>query len=152
MLYTRILAAVMLLSATVVMADDRESMFGNSKASKLDQCVEPTADMRRNHMDYLDQHRDDTVLLGIRTKNHSLKNCIDCHVQTDAAGQAIPVNAKDQFCAECHQETAAQLDCFQCHATVPKTSSKAGLPYSGFDPVPGSRLATAIQQTMGAIQ
>jgi hypothetical protein len=86
---------------------------------KGEQCVEPTDVMRKDHMDFLVHHRDDTVYQGIRTRKHSLKNCVDCHVQEDDAGQFIPINAPDQFCSSCHEFASVKLDCFECHATVP---------------------------------
>ena len=49
-------------------------------------CVEPTEVMRKYHMDFLLHQRDKTVHQGIRTKNHSLVNCIDCHVQKNTQG------------------------------------------------------------------
>ena len=48
-------------------------------------CVEPTAEMRRNHMNYILHQRDETMHRGIRTKQYSLVECINCHV-SDAAG------------------------------------------------------------------
>lgn len=50
---------------------------------KGEQCVEPTPDMRRNHMRYLTHQRDETVHRGIRTKRHSLKECVACHAGED---------------------------------------------------------------------
>ena len=41
-----------------------------TKAVKGEQCVEDTDYMRRNHMKVLDQHRDKTVIEGIRTKKY----------------------------------------------------------------------------------
>ncbi|MEW8050422.1 MAG: sulfur reduction protein DsrJ, partial [Candidatus Thiodiazotropha sp.] len=38
----------------------------NSKAASLDSCVAPTDEIRRNHMDYLQHGRDDTVRDGMR--------------------------------------------------------------------------------------
>ncbi|GMQ95874.1 MAG: hypothetical protein BMS9Abin14_344 [Gammaproteobacteria bacterium] len=83
------------------------------------QCVEPTDVMRRDHMKFLLQQRDATVREGIRTKKYSLTGCVACHVQRDAQGQAIPINAPGQFCEACHRYTAVRMDCFECHATTP---------------------------------
>jgi hypothetical protein len=41
-----------------------------------EQCVEPTAEMRRNHMEKILHQRDETMHRGIRTTQHSLKNRI----------------------------------------------------------------------------
>ena len=46
---------------------------------KPGQCVEPTDLMRRDHMKLLKHQRDKTMHQGIRTKPHSLNECISCH-------------------------------------------------------------------------
>ncbi len=82
------------------------------------ECVESVSVMRKNHMDFLFHQRDNTMYYGIRTKRFSLKGCISCHVQRDEQGREIPVNAKDQFCEDCHQYVAVNIDCFGCHAAI----------------------------------
>ena len=83
---------------------------------KGDQCVEPTEVIRRDHMDFLLHQRDDTVIRGVRTKQHSLSECIDCHVAKDDAGNYIPIDSEGQFCESCHRYAAVEMDCFQCQA------------------------------------
>ena len=102
---------------------EKHSLIGESKADKLDQCVEPTEVMQKEHFEFLYHQRENTVEKGIRTKNHSLANCIDCHVSHDEKGKPIPVNAEGQFCQTCHVKTAVNIDCFSCHATVPRDNS-----------------------------
>lgn len=119
------LSAILLAGALGALAGcsgepDRLAVEGSAKASKLEQCVEPTHFMRRNHMELIKHQRDATVRQGIRATDHSLAGCIDCHVQYDAGGEAVPVNAPKQFCAGCHATVAEHLACFQCHAAVPK--------------------------------
>ncbi len=82
-------------------------------------CVEPTEVMRKNHMKFLLHQRDDTVHEGVRTKKHSLVECINCHSSDDRDGKPIAINAPDQFCQSCHAYAGVQMDCFQCHATKP---------------------------------
>ena len=86
------------------------------EAAKGGQCVEPAADMRRNHMDYLKHQRDDTMRGGVRGAKYSLKACIECHAspQTNSV-TAAPTN----FCISCHSYAAVKVDCFECHATQP---------------------------------
>lgn len=79
---------------------------------KGEKCVEPTEDMRRNHMNYILHQRDETVHKGIRTVKHSLKNCIDCH----ADPKTESVLGKDGFCESCHSYAAVRIDCFGCHS------------------------------------
>jgi cytochrome c len=114
-----VLLGVLLLSAPAA-ADEAGTLLPViPPAAKGEACVEPTDVMRRDHMQFLTHQRDDTVHGGIRGAKHSLVGCIDCHAQADAQGDAIPVNARDQFCESCHRFTGASLDCFECHATVP---------------------------------
>jgi hypothetical protein len=80
-------------------------------------CVEPTADMRANHMKYLLHQRDATMHEGIRTEQHALHECINCHV-SDAA-DAPHVDSDKHFCNSCHTYAAVTIDCFQCHADRP---------------------------------
>jgi len=86
------------------------------EAAKGGQCVEPAADMRRNHMEYLKHQRDETMHGGIRGAKYSLKACIECHAgpQTNSV-TAAPTN----FCISCHSYAAVKVDCFECHATQP---------------------------------
>ena len=85
---------------------------GHSKADMLEQCVEPTEVMQKEHFGFLYHQRDKTVIKGIRTKEHSLANCIDCHVSYDDNGAALPINSEGQFCQTCHVQTAVNIDCF----------------------------------------
>ena len=87
------------------------------KAVKGQQCVEDTEYMRKNHMKVLDHHRDKTVIEGIRTKKHSLKECINCHASEKSGSVA---KSKDDFCVSCHSYAAVKIDCFECHSTKPQ--------------------------------
>lgn len=90
-----------------------------ASAAKGERCVEDTDYMRRNHMKVLNHHRDKTVLEGIRTKKHSLKECINCHASEKTGSVA---KAKDDFCVSCHSYAAVKIDCFECHSTKPQGS------------------------------
>ena len=90
------------------------------EAARGGQCVEPAADMRRNHMKYLKHQRDETMHDGIRGAKYSLKACIECH----ASPATNSVAAKQtNFCISCHSYTAVKVDCFECHATQPGKTS-----------------------------
>ncbi len=82
-------------------------------------CVEPVEIMRRKHFDFILDHRDETVIRGIRTKQYSLTGCIDCHITPDAQGEYARYSEETHFCANCHQFAAVTIDCFQCHADRP---------------------------------
>jgi hypothetical protein len=92
-----------------------------TKAVKGEQCVEDTEYMRKNHMKLLDHHRDKTVIEGVRTKKHSLKECINCHASEKTGSVAT---AKEDFCVSCHSYAAVKIDCFECHSTKPQGSAK----------------------------
>lgn len=82
--------------------------------SQTQECVEPIDVIRRFHGDFLKHQRDDTMYQGIRTRKHSLMNCIDCHVRSDT-----PINTSEHFCKSCHSYAAVSIGCFQCHASQP---------------------------------
>ena len=86
-----------------------------------DACVEDTDFMRRNHMELLKHQRDETTLKGVRSEQHSLKECLNCHAVNGA--DAIPVTFANpsHFCRSCHDYAAVSIDCFQCHASRPES-------------------------------
>lgn len=91
-----------------------------SRFSDAQACVEPTEEMRKNHMNYILHQRDETMHKGIRTRQHSLEECINCHVPAeDKDGQPMRIDSKDHFCNSCHSYAAVNIDCFQCHADRP---------------------------------
>jgi hypothetical protein len=109
-----------LAAQTVLAAEGATYVKEGSKAAGLEACVEPTDVMRRNHMELIKHQRDATVHGGIRASKHSLAGCIDCHVSAGPDGQALAANAPDQFCSACHAFAAVKVNCFDCHAGVPK--------------------------------
>lgn len=96
----------------------------NSKAAGLGRCVEPTEFMRKNHMELLLHQRDETVHQGVRTKKHSLVECIACHAEKDSDGKFVSINTEGQFCQGCHAAVAVDMDCFECHAAKPETNAQ----------------------------
>jgi hypothetical protein len=87
-------------------------------------CVEPTEDMRKNHMEFILHQRDETTLQGIRTSEHSLKQCVSCHAIKDEQGEYVRIDDTKHFCAGCHEYAAVSIDCFQCHADTPRQTDK----------------------------
>lgn len=135
--------ALVLLAGSAVAGEGRVPLPVVPKGQG-DQCVEPTPVMRRDHMEFLLHQRDETMHRGIRTKRHSLNECIECHVGRDAHGRTVAVNAPDQFCESCHRYAGVSIDCFQCHATTPdsggaprqaaahrRPSERGGTPHPG---------------------
>ena len=83
-------------------------------------CIQPEAEMRRNHMKYILHERDETMHEGVRGEPGSLAACINCHVEPDENGEIAGIESKEHFCNACHQYAAVQIDCFQCHADRPQ--------------------------------
>ncbi len=81
------------------------------------------SNMRKNHMDELLHKRDETMEKGIRTEEHSLKACINCHVPKEHNGKILRHTDPEHFCSTCHGYVAQQIDCFQCHVDHPNDDS-----------------------------
>ncbi len=88
--------------------------------AKGDKCVESAAFMRANHMQMLDEWRDDVVRDNNRTYtsmtykttfNKSLSNtCMDCH------------SNKAEFCDSCHEYSSVTPYCWECHVEPKETN------------------------------
>ncbi|MCR4302199.1 MAG: hypothetical protein NUV51_11350 [Sulfuricaulis sp.] len=121
-----------LLSAMVSIAADtsgaKSAPIGPTvKIHRGEQCVEPTEDMRRNHMQHILHQRDKTVHQGIRTKPHSLTNCVDCH----ADPKTNSVLGQEGFCSSCHEFASVKIDCFSCHTDKRDKNAVAVAPFKG---------------------
>jgi len=117
-----VMAFVLLTAPARAHGDEEEGgrvPMPNEVEGKGEQCVEPIEVMRRDHMNFILHQRDETMHKGIRTKQHSLKECINCHVQPTADGSYPSIKTKEHFCNSCHTYAAVHIDCFQCHATHP---------------------------------
>jgi hypothetical protein len=115
------LAAACALTAQAFAAEGAgDFVLPSSKAATVENCVEPTEYMRRNHFEVIRHQRDTTVYGGIRSTKHSLAGCVSCHVGYDGAERPVRINAEGQFCSACHEYAAVDMNCFDCHATVPK--------------------------------
>lgn len=123
-----IVAFIMLLSFSVF-ADEKDGDGGKKiPPPKGDQCVEDPVWMRTHHYETILDHRDKTVIEGIRTTKHSLKNCISCHITPNEEGEyARYSNSEEHFCASCHTFAAANIDCFSCHADRPENAVREAL-------------------------
>ena len=85
-----------------------------------EKCVEPTDEMRRNHMKKILHQRDRTMHEGIRTTKYSLRQCINCH----ASPATNSVLGKEGFCQGCHSYAAVNMDCFSCHTDKAEKDAK----------------------------
>ncbi len=125
-----IAGCMLLVAAGTVAADNTTRVpLPEITKGKGEQCVEPVDVMRREHMNFIQHQRDQTVRKGIRADKeqsaltegpkYSLTGCVNCHTKRDDAGKYIPIDAEGQFCESCHKYTAVTIDCFQCHRTTP---------------------------------
>jgi len=73
-----------------------------------------------------------------------LTRCVACHVQKNAAGQAIPINGHGQFCSSCHVYAGVHVDCFACHAAVPEQA----LPKGSFTNAGSAQAAFSIPRSL----
>ena len=119
---------VLLLSVGAYAASNAADKVGRTAKPEIvidrsksgDKCVEETSYMRKNHMKLLMHQRDETVHKGIRTKEHSLQNCIACHASTKDNNV---LGSNEHFCQGCHTYAAVKLDCWECHASKPKQTA-----------------------------
>lgn len=81
------------------------------------------AHMRTHHMHALKHKRDETMYQGIRTEDHSLKACINCHVPERYKGKVLRHTDPEHFCSTCHNYVAQKLNCFECHVDHPVKSN-----------------------------
>ncbi len=116
---------VIMISPGLFAAETESSSMGNVVLPRVitpenvQQCVEPTDIMRRDHMKFLFLQRDATVLNGIRTGKYSLTGCINCHAQPAEDGKIVRAGDPEFFCTACHQYTSVKIDCFECHSDRP---------------------------------
>jgi hypothetical protein len=80
-----------------------ELVLPTKLAAPSGKCIEPTEQMRANHMNILVASRENAVREGIRKVSHSLHNCSTCHQK------------REEFCDRCHNYVGAKPDCFGCH-------------------------------------
>ncbi|MDH3310032.1 MAG: hypothetical protein OEM95_05050 [Gammaproteobacteria bacterium] len=121
------LFAVTLAQAADVSGAKSKGIGPTVKIHRGEQCVEPTEDMRRNHMKYILHQRDKTMHQGIRTAKHSFKNCVDCH----ADPKTNSVQGQDGFCSSCHEYASVKIDCFSCHTDKRDKNAVAVAPFKG---------------------
>jgi hypothetical protein len=141
----------LLLALPLAAAGDGEALpFSNLKLaepqrdfSATQECVEPEAEMRRNHMNYILHQRDATMHQGVRTRQYALEECINCHASKDDSGDYIRVEDSRHFCATCHTYAAVKIDCFQCHSDVPVRESRLQSQRSGTNPYHPEQAASA---------
>ncbi|WP_296700554.1 sulfur reduction protein DsrJ [Thiocapsa sp. UBA6158] len=127
--------AWVLIAQVVLAADAKTYVLEGSKAAALESCVEPTDVMRRKHMELIKHQRDETVHGGIRSSKHSLAGCVECHIRSDAEDVPQPIHHKEEFCGACHAFTAVNLNCFDCHASVPRGPGAERAAHAAFQAV-----------------
>jgi len=143
-LNARLVLGALLLAAVVPgqaadTAAKKASLEPTVHVYRGEKCVEPTDEMRRNHMKKILHQRDRTMHDGIRTTKYSLRQCINCHA-TPATNSVL---GKDGFCQGCHSYAAVNMDCFSCHTDKAEKDAKVPpLRTSNTEPDFLNRLAT----------
>lgn len=125
LLKTKIIAlAAALVLPIIVQADSLlpELPKAKKKYSEETLCVEPVEEMQKNHMSYILDQRDETLRKGIRTKQHSLQECINCHNAPADDGKVARAEESEHFCSTCHVYAAVSIDCFSCHSDKPQNT------------------------------
>ena len=110
-----LISTVLLTACSIAAAGSLTPELPPSKAG-VAECVEPTDVMRKQHYSFLKHQRDLTMHEGVRTKKHSLNECISCHIQPREDGSIPKHDESDHFCNTCHEYAAVKIDCFECHA------------------------------------
>jgi predicted CXXCH cytochrome family protein len=118
--YATAVGAVVLVGLMGLTAATGDVPYPDIPKGRGEACVEDTDFMRRNHMSLLMHQRDDTMRKGIRSKQHSLKECLDCHAVEGADSIPVTVANPKHFCRSCHDYAAVRIDCFECHASRPE--------------------------------
>lgn len=127
--FMAMLAVAGLALAAIAAEDDSEAggvPLPDIARGQGENCVEDTDFMRRNHMNLLMHQRDDTMRQGIRSKRHSLRECINCHVVDGPDAKPVTAASPKHFCSSCHEYAAVKIDCFDCHASRPDPQAVAG--------------------------
>ncbi len=84
-------------------------------------CVASAAEMRANHMQLLNEWRDDVLRDGNRTtvtvngkeyRKGLQMACMECHT------------SKEKFCDTCHEYASVKPYCWDCHLTPAEAASK----------------------------
>lgn len=104
-----------------IFAQYSNNLSGNSDATyRTTSFHESVSNIRKMHPEFLKHKRDETLRKGLRTEENSLKECINCHANTNEnTGHYIGINDQGQFCSSCHKEVSVSVDCFSCHRTTP---------------------------------
>ena len=111
-----VIGVIALSCTSLALADDDEG--AGVMKPKGDKCSIPgeESEIRAHHFEYILHQRTQTMHRGIRTKQYSLKECINCHVPENTA---LRYGDDKYFCSSCHNNAAVTIDCFQCHADRP---------------------------------
>ncbi|MDH5471600.1 MAG: hypothetical protein OEY87_00780 [Gammaproteobacteria bacterium] len=127
-----VIGSALLALSTAVYADGDKASFMPDIPEPKDEslkCVQPEDEMKKNHMEYILHQRDKTLREGVRTKQYSLKECINCHVEKNSTAR---FGDDKHFCSSCHNYAGVTIDCFQCHADRPSSNNKHSQSTSSF--------------------
>jgi [DsrC]-trisulfide reductase subunit J len=119
-LFVSVLAILGLVAGAVHAASDDVPSYGVEVPKAVgDPHPEGNEFMRINHMNLLKHDRTDTLRLGDRAIEFSLKGCVACHAVNGVKGEPIGYDDPQYFCRVCHDYVAIKVDCFTCHKATP---------------------------------
>ncbi len=118
--FVSLVAAVLIFAGLGAVGAQAQSLFGPTVPKAVGSPhPEGNEFWRINHMDLLSHDRDETMRLGNRDINASLKECVACHAVNDAAGEPVGYESEEFICRVCHDYVAVKIDCFSCHQSKP---------------------------------
>ncbi len=126
--FVSLVAAVLIFAGLGLASAQAQSLFGPT-VPKAVGAPHPEGNefWRINHMDLLNHDRDQTMRLGDRDTNASLKECVACHAVDDEAGEPVGYESEEFICRVCHDYVAVKIDCFTCHQSKPDADVLAKL-------------------------
>jgi len=127
----QLLVSVLIMAALLVSPSYAEGVLPDIPKAIGEPHPEGNEYWRVNHPDLLRHDRDQTVIDGIRDVDASLAGCVSCHAVKGPDAAPLTAESDQYFCRVCHDYVAVQIDCFQCHTSVPDVADQARLlPYS----------------------
>lgn len=130
----RLLVSVLMMAAFLVSPSYAEGLFPNIPKAIGEPHPEGNEYWRVNHPSLLSHDRDQTVIEGIRDIDASIAECVSCHAVKGPDAAPVTIASEEHFCRACHDYAAVQIDCFQCHNSVPDVADQAALmPFSRDD-------------------
>ena len=119
--------SVLVMAALLVTPSYAEELLPDIPKATGEPHPEGNEYWRINHPTLLRHDRDLTVIDGIRDVNASLAQCVACHAVKGPDSAPVTYESPEYFCRVCHDFAAVQINCFECHKSVPDSDELTGL-------------------------